>query len=158
VTISEAVRKIEARFIVHEEVGMAFAYEDQDGRFRADGPRDMTLAPSGEPYAVVSSFGVNADLPDDAMVMFSNSGLALQWWVDEVHEYARTLESDEEKWPTLHLYWRVKPFYHSTTYLAMDAGSLLRTQSPLGVILQIDLGFVQSEMLISKRGPDGKEN
>jgi len=39
----------------------------------------------------------------------------------------------------------------------MDQGGLMRTQSPLARILQIDLGFVTSEFLISKLGPDGKE-
>jgi len=99
-------------------------------------------------------------LPDDAMVMFTNEGLALSWWVDEVHEYALRL-AGEDKWreydPKLHLYWKTKPAFHSADYLAMDQGQLLRTQSPLGGILQITLGFVQSEMLISKLGPDGKE-
>lgn len=155
--ISEAIRKIEALFTVHDEAGSPVDYEDSNGKFVADGPRNMALAPCGKKYAVVTSFGVDADLPEDAFVMFGTSGLALQWWYDEVREYARSIETDEDKWSSLHLYWRLKPVYHSTTYLAMDQGSLLRTQSPLARILQIDLGFVESQMLITKLGPDGKE-
>lgn len=151
--LTDAVAKIEALFTVHEEVGEAIRYQDQDGKSMGDGPRDMTKAPNGKRYVRVSSFGVDADLPDDALVMFGSSGLAYQWWLDEVREYARGIEEDEDKWADLHLYWRVKPTWHSSMYLAMDQGDLMRTASPLARILQIDLGFVESEMLISKKEP-----
>ena len=156
--LAAAISNVETLFTVHEEVGFAVDYKDQDGKPVGDAPPDMTRAPCGKKYVTVTSFGVSPDLPDDALAMFSVSGMAMQWWFDEVREYARSIESDEKKWPSLHLYWKSKPAWHSTTYLAMDQGELLRTASPLRGILQIDLGFVQSEMLISKLGPDGKES
>ena len=96
------------------------------------------------------------ELPDDIMALFVNQGLAVQWWFDEVKEWGKEVAAGGHM-EDLHLYWRLKPAFHSTTYLAMDQGGLMRTQSPLARILQIDLGFVTSEFLISKLGPDGKE-
>lgn len=156
-TLTEAIAQVEAAFTVHEDVGRATSYEDQNGKVVGAGPRDRTLAPNGEPYLTITSHGVNAELPGDVFVLFTKEGLATQWWVDEVFEFARTLESNKDLWKKLNLYWRVKPIFHSTTFLAMDQGSLLRTASPLAALLTIDLGFTWSEMLISKTGPDGKE-
>lgn len=156
-TLAEAISQIESLFTVHDEAGSPISYEDQNGKVVGEGQRNMTLAPCGEPYATVSSFGVNAELPDDVMALFRSQGLAVQWWKDEVEDYAASIFVERDQWKDLHLYWRLKPAFHSTTYLAMDQGGLVRTQSPLARILQIDLGFVTSEMLISKLGPDGKE-
>jgi hypothetical protein len=158
VTVAEAIAQVEALFTVHDEVGSPISYEDQEGKVVGEGPRDMRTAPCGEKYATVSSFGVDVELPEDASVMFTSAGLAAQWWIDEVQDWAATIMSERTWWHQLHLYWRVKPAFVSTTYLAMDQGSLLRTQSPLASVLQIDLGFVTSEMLLSKIGPDGKED
>jgi hypothetical protein len=156
-TLPEAIAKVESLFTVHHDVGSPISYEDQDGKVVGEGQRNMMQAPCGEPYVTVTSFGVDADLPDDASVMFTSPGLATQWWLDEVQDFAASIMSERTHWSDLHFYWRVKPAFVSTTYLAMDQGALLRTQSPLAAVLQIDLGFVTSEMLISKTGPDGKE-
>jgi hypothetical protein len=147
VTLAEAISQAEERFTVHNEIGMAVDYVDQDGRYRGDGPRDMMLAPCGEPYVTLTSFGSGEPLAT-APVLFGSEGLAAQWWLDEFRDYAAEVEGT-------HLYWRSKPEFVSTTYLAMDQGSLLRTQSPLAEIMQIDLGFVTARLVISEKGPEG---
>lgn len=164
-TLADAIRQVEALFTVHDEIGSPVNYEDQNGAATGQEYRDMKIAPCGQPYATVSSHGVNAELPGDVMVMFASQAIAIQWWVDEVKEWGRTitLETAGEAlapgsdFKALHLYWRTRPVFFSTTYLAMDQGGLMRSASPLSRVHQIDLGFVQAEMLISKLGPDGKE-
>ena len=147
-TLAEAVEAIEAGFIVHEEAGYASPWTDQDGEIVADGARDMTLAPNGEPYITMTSYGDSLSyLP----ALFASESLAVEWWRDEVMAYAAAVRGK-------HLYWREKPRFCSATYLAMGQAELLQTQSPLAAILQIELGFVQAMLLISKLGPDGKED
>jgi hypothetical protein len=156
---TEMVTKLEARFRVHDLVGLDTPYEDQHGKHMGDGPRDPNYAPNGHPYVKITSFGQDPELPAEAMVMFTSEGLAMSWWYDEVLEYARRegMEDGEPEGPMLHLYWKSKPAFHAATYLLMDQGAALRMASPIAGVLQIDLGFVQSEMLISKFGPGGKE-
>ena len=159
-TIEETLSKFERYFRVHEDVGFSTPYTDQNGKFMAAGPVDPTLAPNGEPYVRISSFGQDADLPDDATVLFQSEMIAVSWWYDEVMEYAsRSIGADWQpatgKQP--HLYWRTKPEFHRATFLLMDQGGATRMQSPLAQIPQIELGFVQADLLISKLGPDGKE-
>lgn len=153
---SSLIRKIEALFTAHDAAGYPTTWTDQDGKIVGEGANDMTLAPNGEPYVSLSSFGIDAPFPD-VDVMFASGALAMRWWADEVEDYARDIETDREKWSALHLYWRSKPVFHASTYLAMDQGGLMRSRSPLAQVMQIELGFVTSEMLISKIGPDGKE-
>jgi|HubBroStandDraft_4_1064222.scaffolds.fasta_scaffold749119_2 hypothetical protein len=148
-TLAEAISQVEAMFIMHDEIGLPQTYTNQDGVFVADGPRDMMLAPCGEPYEIVSSFGVNEAL-STAPVMFASQGLAVQWWFDEVQDWKRETAAT-------HLYWRKKPEFVSATYLLMDQGAAMRTDSPLAELPQVDLGFVTARMLISKLGPDGRE-
>lgn len=158
-TLADTIRKLERHFRVHDEIGFATPYEDQNGKWMGDGPRDPTLAPCGQSYVRISSFGEDADLPDDAPVLFASEAIAVSWWYDEAIEYAlrQGMENGEPEGPSLHLYWRVKPAFHKATFLLMDQGAAIREQSPLAQINQIDLGFVQADLLISKRGPDGKE-
>lgn len=158
-TTAEMVAKLEARFRVHDEIGLDTPYEDQHGKFMGEGPRDPNYAPNGQPYVKITSFGEDPELPAEAAVMFTSEGLAMSWWYDEALEYAsrQGMGDGEPEGPMLHLYWKSRPAFHAATYLLMDQGGAMRTASPLAGVLQIDLGFVQSEMLISKIGPDGKE-
>lgn len=159
-TLAEAITKIEAWFIVHDERGIETGWTDQNDKTVAMGARDMETAPNGEPYEVMTSFGLHARLPEHALVMFQDEGLAVQWWIDEVEAYAHTQDTKQDRstWPRLHLYWRDKPAFHKVTYLAMSQAELLQTASPLGAVLQLDMGFVWSRMLISAIGPDGEES
>ena len=156
-TLAEAIAAIEGAFTVHEEQGLPLDYEDQNGASRGAGPRDMTLAPNGEPYATVTSYGVNAELPEDVPAMFAAQGPAVEWWYDEVMAWRGRVVGDDDPEPQVHLFWRSRPAFFSTTYLAMDQGGLLRTASPLASVLQIDLGFVASELLVTRVGPNEKE-
>jgi hypothetical protein len=156
-TPEEAVSKINATFTVHEERGIATGWTDQNDKVMGMGARDMDTAPNGEPYEVVTSYGLGARLPKDALVMFQSESLAVRWWFDEVEDWASSLRSGREYWKRLNLYWRDKPTFHTTTYLAMDQGGLFRTSSPLAASHQIDLGFVWSRLLISTIGPNGEE-
>lgn len=149
-TLAEAIREVEALFTVHREVGLPTPYENQDGRAIGDGPRDMRRAPNGELYETVTSFGFDENLAK-ASAFFVSEGLAVQWWYDEIAECQRMTGAR-------HLYWCVEPTFVSATYLAMDQAELLRTQSPMAALPQIELGFVTSKLLISKVGPDGKES
>lgn len=155
--LAKAIAHVERLFTVHDEIGRPAPWTDQDNKTVGEGAVDMTVAPNGEAYVSVSSFGVEAELPSWAIAMFQSESLAFQWWVDEVRDYASSVESDTDRWKQLHLYWRTKPEFHKATYLVMDQASLMQTASPLSAILQIDLGFVTSQMLISKTNPDGKE-
>lgn len=149
-TLVEAIGRVEAMFIVHYEAGCPVPYENQDGRAIGDGPRDMTLAPNGEPYLTVSSYGIE-ELLEDAPVFFASEDLAAEWWFDEVKAW-------QEHSGATHLYWRTQPAFVSGTYLAMDQGHLLRSQNPLAALPQVTLGFVTASMLISRRNPEGKED
>ena len=149
-TASEAIDAAEALFAnVHREVGYPTPYENQAGKAIGDGPRDMTCAPNGEAYDIITSFG-NDERLAHAPVLFVSEGLAMQWWFDEVRDYQQATGAR-------HLYWCQEPKFVSATFLTMDQGGLMRTQNPLAEIPQIDLGFVTSKLLISKLGPDGKE-
>jgi len=156
-TPAEAVRKIDAMFTVcREPAGYPTFYLDQNDKEMGDGPRDMEIAPCGEPYVMVSSFGVDADLKTDAFVMFASESLALRWFVDEIEDYAASIISDRAGWKSLHLYWRTEPKWFSTTYIVMDQAGLLQTKSPLSALMNVDLGFVQASLLITKTDPNGK--
>jgi hypothetical protein len=156
-TPEEAVAKVESWFTVHDERGLPVDWIDQNDKFMGSGALDMETAPNGEAYQVMTSYGLGARLPEHALVLFQNEGLAVQWWIDEIEDYAASLIVARDQWKRLHLYWRDKPEFLTTTYLTMNQGELLRTASPLAAIVQIDLGFVYSRMLISTIGPDGKE-
>jgi hypothetical protein len=158
-TFAETLLRLERLFQVHGQVGLDTPYTDQRDKVVGSGPRDPDFAPCGEPYVKITSFGQDPDLPADANVMFQSHGIAISWWIDEVHEYATRVKGDGS-WTedeSLHLYWRVMPEFHCATYLLMDQAGAVRTRSPLAAMPQIELGFVQCEMLISKLGPDGKE-
>ena len=148
-TLADAITQTESLFTVHDEVGCPIDYTDQDGKVVGDGPRDMSLAPCGEPYEIVTSFGVDEAL-STAPVMFASQGLAAQWWLDEVQDWQRSTGAT-------HLYWKRRPEFISATYLLMDQGAAMRDRSPLAELPQVDLGFVSAQMLITKLGPDGKE-
>lgn len=150
-TRADAIERVEALFAhVHETVGFPTPYENQAGRTVGDGPRDMTCAPNGEPYDTVTSFGFN-EHASDAPVLFRSEGLAMEWWFDEVREFQKSTEAT-------HLYWCQQPEFVSTTFIIMDQGGVMRTQSPLAEVPQVDLGFVTAKLLVSKRGLDGKED
>lgn len=155
---AEAVAKVNALFTVHEERGRPADWVDQNDKVVGHGARDMETAPNGEPYETLTSYGVGARLPEQALAMFQSEGLAVQWWFDEVCEWATEISKDRARWPRLHLYWRDKPVFHKTTFIAMNQAELLGTASPLAAVHNIDLGFVWSRLLISTVGPDGKED
>lgn len=149
-TKAEAIEAAEALFAnVHRDVGLPTPYENQDGKAIGDGPRDMTCAPNGEPYDIVSSFGWDEKLTR-VPVLFASQGLAFQWWYDEIRDYQQATGAQ-------HLYWSQEPAFVSATFIAMDQGGLMRTQNPLAELPQVELGFVTSKLVISKIGPDGKE-
>lgn len=143
-------------FTVHEEVGYMEQWTTQDGKVVGDGALDMTCAPCGESYVTMTSFGVDPSF-SDVPALFSSERLAHEWLLDEIRFLAREIEPDDEKWKSLHFYWRSQPVFHSGTYLSMDQGGLMRIASPLAALPQMDLGFSQCEMLLTKTGPDGKE-
>ena len=156
-TPAEAVTRAESMFTVHADVGLADGWTDQNGKVLNLTSRDMECAPNGEPYEVLTSYGLGAQLPRHALVMFQNEGLGVQWWLDEVEAWAADLRKDRDTWKKINLYWRDKPVFIGTTYIAMDQGGLARTASPLAAIPQIDLGFVWSRMLLSVIGPNGED-
>lgn len=150
-TLTEAVEAAEKFFAhVHREIGFPTPYEDQAGKAIGHGPRDMTCAPNGEPYDTVTSMGINEGL-QHATVLFINEGLAFRWWLDEVRDHQMATGAR-------HLYWCSEPTFVSATFLAMDQARLMRTQNPLAQLPQIDLGYVTSKLLISKKGLNGKED
>lgn len=153
-TLAEAIRAVDDMFTVHEEIGFPVSYTSQDGKHYADAPRDLTRAPCGQEYVTVSSFGIE---PADGGAMFRSEGLAVKWWMSEIEDYAASIWVERTLWNGLHLYWKTKPAWYSTTYLAMDQRGLLQTASPLASLLQLELGFVQAQLLISELGPDGKK-
>ena len=157
-TPAEAAAKVSLWFTTHETAGLSTDYVDQNDKVVGSGARDMSVAPNGEMYEVLTSYGVDARLPEHALVLFQNEGLALQWWLDEVEAYAADVNPDRDNWKRLHLYWRDKPSFHKTTFLAMNQAELLQTASPLAAVHQLDMGFVWSRLLISRTGPDGEES
>ncbi len=131
--LEDAARRVEQMFTVHHEAGMPTSYQDQYGKDAGEGPRDSTRAPNGERYTTISSFGVDAMLPEDVSALFSSSGLAASWWFDEVTEHAKTIEPDRDLWPKLHLYWRTQPTFQHTK-------DILRVQCLCRTRLDVFLG------------------
>lgn len=153
-TLAEAIRSIEDMFTIHHEVGLPTSYAGQTANPSADVPRDMTRAPCGEEYVTVTSFGRGSS---EGGALFRSQGLAVEWWFAEIEDYAASIWVERTLWRGLHFYWKSEPEWHSTTYLAMDARGLVQTASPLASLLQLELGFVTAQLLISELGPDGKK-
>lgn len=153
-TLGEAILQVESWFNVHHDAGYQEVYTDQDGKVVGEGGRDMTCAPCGIPYLVLTSGGVweHGDAPD---VLFRNADRAASFWALEIEDYAETI-GPRDTWSSLHLYWRTKPEFVAATYLLMDQAEMLRRASPMSGMLQVELGWVTSELVISKLDPDGK--
>lgn len=153
--MAEAIAHIESRFIVHEEIGYLTDYRDSNDKLVADGPRDWSRAPNGESYDVLTSGGLQVRAGEVSSIMFGDEGRAWQWWVWAVEDYAEEVAPRAE-WAKLHLYWRTKPEWASTEYVALHQAELLGSHSEAP--LHVDLGLVYSRLLISKKNPDGKSD
>lgn len=159
-TLNQVMAYLEDHFQVCEEMGMPTEYLDQHQKVVGHGPRDTELAPNGEPYITVTSCGTGSVTADQIVVMFADEEMAMGWFFDEVVSYAtRVIEAAEETREAgtkPYLYWKIKPEFFKAPYLLMDQAGAMRTASPLAAVLQIELGWVQSQLLISTDGPAGQ--
>jgi hypothetical protein len=151
------IATIEALFTVHDEAGFASHYRDSTGAIVSESVhRNMDMAPCGEPYVLLTSNGPAEEGDAQPDLFFGSEGTALSWWRYAVEDLAENI-APRDKWKSLHLYWRQKPEYVSTTYVAMDQAGLLGSRSPLAAFLTIDVGFVTSRLLITKLDPNGED-
>jgi hypothetical protein len=153
-TLAEAIASVEAKFIVHHEVGLAVPFRDSNDKEVGHGARDMSRAPCGEPYVTVVSAGVKK-LGNPIPVFFTEKDRAASWWFYAVLDYAETV-APEADWPKLHLYWREEPIYETEDYVAVHQAAMVSSQI-WGGTMNATLGTVYSRLLISKMAPDGTE-
>jgi len=154
--ILDAIAEVESWFLVHEEMGMPAYHVAPDGTETDVGARDMGFAPCDEPYVTVMSGGVIKE-GRQPPIMFRDEARAVSWWLYAVEDYAETLAPRAE-WKKLHFYWRQKPVWEITTFVAINQAELLQSRSVLSSMLTVGLGIITSRLLISKLNPDGKED
>lgn len=153
-TLDEAIAEVEGWFQVHAEIGAPTEYTDSNGGFVQDGPRDLSLAPNGEPYIRVTSAGILTDWPSGG-VFFGTEARAVTWWLYAIEDYAESIAPKDE-WKNLHLYWRTRPIFETADYVATNQAELLQRQH--GLDMMVTLGVIYSRVLISKLNPEGKED
>lgn len=153
-TLAEAILQVEGLFQVHHDVGLEVSSYDQNDVEIITGARDMTLAPCGEPYVIITSGGIR-EAGEPQSMMFADEDRAVRFWTYAIEDLAEELRPREE-WGKLHLYWSAKPSFSATDYVAVDQAALLREASLLD--MHLTLGTVHSKLLLTKRGPDGKED
>lgn len=143
-TFAEAILDLEQTFVVHHDAGYP------DGEY--DGPLDMTLAPNGEPYVVVSGDGI-LDENERVRCWYSDEEFAIECWLHAAKHYAT---SGPRKGAT-HLYWRDKPAFVGAEFVALNQAAAL--QDPrLRDSINIEVGYVYSRLLVSRLNPDGKDD
>lgn len=156
-TPREASAAIDALFTVHQTPGYVLSFENQYGKETGDHGLDLDRAPCGDKYVVVTSVGLLDKTTRSPAALFGSVPLAMRWLVDEIKDYAETVEPDRSRWHALHLYWRDQPKFTSTDYIAMDQSGLVQTRSIMTSFMATTLGVAHARLLISKMDPDGKE-
>lgn len=151
-TPAQVLADVEAKFIVHDEIGLPIMSIGDDGAEFDTGARNMGRAPTGESYVTVMSGGIRPE-GNPVPVLFGDEDRAWRWWYYAVLDYAETI-APEADWQKLHLYWRDRPEFSFAEYITVDGAQRLQRGEP---IFNQRLGTVFSRLLISKLRPDGTE-
>ena len=139
-TLDEAVTQFESTLTVHDQMGCP-----ADAEY--DGPMDFSRAPTGEPYITLTSGGIKKPgyrVP----AWFADKDEAIAFWLMEAKHYAKEHGTQ--------LYWREKPELTMQTFVAIDQASAILKKA-LHDTMSVELWFVWSRLLVSKKGPNGKE-
>lgn len=151
--LTDAIADLEDKFIVHNDIGYPVMSYDGNDKEIDTGAKDWNKAPCGERYILVSSGGWEND--HIRSVLFNDQSRAIYWWKWAVMDYAETI-APEAQWSKLHLYWRDRPQYVSTDYIALQQASIVGRKEMLPIT--IILGSVYSRLLITRKRPDGGED
>lgn len=144
-SLAEQVKKVEAKFIVHTDMGYVRTWDKE-----SKAKKDMDLCPTGARYVWLCSGGIWRP-GDNVGVFFQNADRAARWWYFSLLDYAETV-APEDEWAKCHLWWREKPVFHSADYLAMRQQELLQESHPLAGQFTVTLGSVFSRLVITREG------
>lgn len=143
-TLAEAVAAFERDFAVSDEAGLV----DEKLPER----RDMSRAPTGEPYIILASGGLKAE-GDRMPGWFATEDLAAEAWLTQAWRYADgILETGVKGSP---LFWRERPTLLTGEFVALDQAAMMndpRTRSEI----TLRLFAVYSRLVVSKAQESGK--
>ena len=142
--IAEALADFEAPFVVHRQVGMAV------GDY--DGPIDMTRAPTGEAYVILTSDGLR-EPGEPVPCWYTSRSLATDVWLGAAKHYAKTDGREGAR----NLYWLERPRFVRMEFVALDQAGALQ-DADLRDSLNIDVGYITCRLLVSHFRPDGTED
>lgn len=154
-SLAEYAQSLERIFQVHHEIGLPMDHVRSDGERIDAGGRDWSKSPCGEPYITLTSGG-EKDPGTANAVLFAAESVAASWFKFALEDYAASV-APKNDWGTLHLYWRTQPEWNEAEFIARDQASLVGTEGALAADLYTTLGTVYSRLVISTKGPDGRE-
>jgi len=138
-TLAEAVAAFEKDFAVSDEAGLV---DD-----KLPERRDMSRAPTGEPYVVMTSGGPKAE-GDRMPAWFATEDLAAEAWLTQMWRY-----SDGRGGKVL--FWRERPELAQGEFVAIDQAGMMndpRTRADI----TLRLFAVYSRLLVSNAQESGK--